>query len=109
MALRFSGRLSAVQAMPSWILTFTNSYLYSAIGAVLLIVVTRARTRHRSYAGAGRRRRGTFRITRIKRQIPPCIGRRSETVADGMPALPGHGIVDCGAQSVHLYRPSRIR
>ena len=38
MALRFSGRLSAVQAMPSWILTFTNSYLYSAIGSFLLIV-----------------------------------------------------------------------
>jgi hypothetical protein len=30
--LRFSGRLSAVQAMPSCTLIFTKSYLYSVIG-----------------------------------------------------------------------------
>src|SRR5215472_15973301 len=31
MALRLSGRLSIAQAMPSWMRTLTNSYLYSAI------------------------------------------------------------------------------
>src|SRR5690348_15669754 len=34
MALRLSGRLSIAQAMPSWMRTLTNSYLYSAIGAL---------------------------------------------------------------------------
>src|SRR5262249_11983145 len=31
MALRLSGRLSMAQAMPSWMRTLTNSYLYSAM------------------------------------------------------------------------------
>src|SRR3954447_14378942 len=103
MALRFSGRLSAVQAMPSWILTFTKSYLYSAIGTFLLIVVTRARTRCGEFPRAGRRRRGTFRMSGIKQQIPVGACGGIETIAGGMPALLGHGIVDCSAQSVHLY------
>src|SRR5262249_8293109 len=35
MALRLSGRLSMAQAMPSWMRTLTNSYLYSAMAAFL--------------------------------------------------------------------------
>src|SRR5690348_8849693 len=36
MALRLSGRLSMAQAMPSWMRTLTNSYLYSAMAVLSL-------------------------------------------------------------------------
>src|SRR6266571_3592902 len=35
MAFRLSGRLSMAQAMPSWMRTLTNSYLYSAMAVSL--------------------------------------------------------------------------
>src|SRR5258708_30128544 len=39
MALRLSGRLRNTQAMPSWMRTLTNSYLYSAIGSLLALSI----------------------------------------------------------------------
>src|SRR5258708_23513087 len=39
MALRLSGRLRNTQAMPSWMRTLTNSYLYSAIGPLLALSI----------------------------------------------------------------------
>src|ERR1700746_2810270 len=94
MALRFSGRLSAVQAMPSRTLTFTKSYLYSVIAdPPVRGRVTGAGNVYGNIleqAGLGRR---TFRIGGFKQQCSGAASvRRLQVCPGGVPAPRRYGI-----------------